>query len=126
MAQLTVDSAGNAKYQFDDDHDDIAAAPAGDGSGIVVTFASDTPSVASLADPVGVAGVDANGYAEYLAPLTFGVDGTFNLSAVVSNVSGAPLLDDDGVTAFAQAAPVAVPVAAGQATTGTTSEDSGD
>ena len=122
MPQLTVDSAGNAKFQFDDDHDDIVGPPQGDGSGIVVTFSSDNPSVASLANPVGVAGTDANGLPQFLAPLTFGVDGTFNLSAEVTNESGAPLVDDDGTTAFVQAPAVAVPVAGGQATTGTTSE----
>ncbi len=122
MAVLTVDSTGNAKFQFADDHGDIVGAPAGDGSGIVVTFVSDDEAVASLANPVGVAGTDAAGLPEYLAPLTFGVDGTFNLSAVVSNTSGAPLVDDDGTTPFVQSAAVAVPVAGGQATTGTTSE----
>lgn len=123
MPQLTVDSAGNAKFQFDDDHGDIVGPPQGDGSGIVVTFSSDNPSVASLANPVGVAGTDANGLPQFTAPLTFGVDGTFNLSAEVTNESGAALVDDDGTTAFVQAPPVAVPVAGGQATTGTVSED---
>lgn len=121
MAQLTVDSAGNAKYQFDDDHGDVVGAPRGDGSGIVVTFASDDPSVASLANPVGVAGTDDAGLPEYLAPLTFGVDGSFNLSADVSNASGAPLVDDDGSTPFVQGDAVPVPVAGGQAVTGTAS-----
>lgn len=121
MGQLTVDSQGNAKYQFDDDHKDVVGPPKGDGSGIVVTFASDNSAVASLANPVGIEGTDANGLPEYLAPLTFGTDGTFNLSAVVTNVSGAPLVDDDGATPFVQAAPVSVPVAGGQAVTGTAS-----
>lgn len=122
MPQLTVDSAGNAKFQFDDDHQDIVGPPQGDGSGIVVTFSSDNAAVASLANPVGVAGSDANGLPQFLAPLTFGEDGSFNLSAEVSNVSGAPLVDDDGTTPFVQGQPVNVPVAGGQATTGTSSE----
>ena len=87
VSQLTVDSQGNATYQFDDDHDDIVAVPAGDGSGIVVTFASDTPTVASFANAVGVEGTDANGLPIWKAPTTFGVDGSFGLSAVVSNQS---------------------------------------
>jgi hypothetical protein len=32
----------------------------------------------------------------------------FNLSAIVANVSGAPLNDNDGVTAFVQPSPIAV------------------
>jgi hypothetical protein len=118
---LTVDSTGqNLIFQFDDDHGDVAAPPAGDGSGLVVTLTSDNTAVASVGSTV--AGTDANGNAEYTAPLTFGVDGTFNAGATVANSSGAALLDDDGVTAFVQPASVSVSVAAGQATTGTVSE----
>jgi hypothetical protein len=49
-------------------------------------------------------------------------DGTFNLSATVANASGAPLVDNDGATAFVQPSAVAVTLAAGQATTGSVSE----
>lgn len=118
---LNVDSTGqNLIFQFDDDHGDIAAPPAGDGSGLVVTLASDNSAVATVG--ATTQGTDANGNVEYTAPLTFGTDGTFNASATVANTSGADLLDDDGTTAFVQPASVAVSVAAGQATTGTVTE----
>jgi hypothetical protein len=76
--------------------------PKGDGSGIVVTFASDNPAV-TLGNATG-AGNTAT------APITGSA--AFNLSALVANVSGAPLLDDDGATPFVQPAPVAVAAAA--------------
>jgi len=118
---ITVDSTGqNLVFQFDDDHGDIAAPPTGDGSGLVVTLTSDNAAVATVGSTT--AGTDANGNAEYTAPLTFGVDGTFNGGATVANTSGAALLDDDGVTAFVQPATTSVTVAAGQATTGTVTE----
>jgi hypothetical protein len=118
---LTVDAAGNAHFQFEDDKGDIAAAPTGDGSGITVTFASDNPAVVS-AYAAATEAPDANGNPEYTAAPTVVADGTFNLSAAVANTSGAPLLDDDGVTPFTQPAPVAVTLTAGQATTGVVSE----
>jgi hypothetical protein len=116
----TVDEKDEAVFQFDDDHGDIVAAPAGDGTGIVVTFASDNTAVASFASPTGVQGTDANGNPEWVAPITYGVDGSWNLTAQVGNVSGAALVDDDGVTDFVQPQPSAQQVAAGQAVTGTT------
>jgi hypothetical protein len=119
---LTVDSTGqNLQFQFEDDHGDIATPPAGDGSGIVVAFASDNASVGTVGSTV--VGTDANGNALYTAPLSFGVDGSFNASAVVSNTSGAALVDDDGVTAFVQPASINIPVAAGQAVTGDITEN---
>ena len=39
----------------------------------------------------------------------------FNLSATVANTSGAPLLDDDGVTAFVQPSPIPVDAGATEA-----------
>lgn len=121
---ITVDSTGQQLlFQFDDDHGDIAAPPAGDGSGLVVTLTSDNPAVATVG--VTSSGTDANGNAQYGAPLTFGVDGTFNGGATVANTSGADLLDDDGVTAFVQPATTPVTVAAGQATTGSVTEEPG-
>lgn len=121
MAQLTVDAAGVAKFQFDDDHGDIVPAPAGDGTGIVVSFVSDNPAVVSGYGPA-TEGVDANGLPQWTASPTVVADGDFNLSASVANTSGAPLVDDDGSTAFVQAPAVPVTLAGGQATTGTTSE----
>lgn len=122
MAQLTVDAAGVAKFQFDDDKGDIVGAPQGDGSGIVVAFASDNPAVVSGYSEA-TEGTDENGLAQWTATPTVVADGDFNVSASVSNTSGAPLVDDDGSTAFVQAPSVPVSLAGGQATTGTTTED---
>ena len=72
--------------------------PTGDGSGLVITFASDNPAVT-----IGSATGSGN---TATAPIS-GTD-AFNLSATVANVSGAPLLDNDGVTAFVQPSPIAV------------------
>ncbi len=119
---LTVDAAGVAKFQFDDDKGDVnIAPPTGDSSGLVVTFASDNPAVVSGYD-AAVQGQDANGNPEWTANPTVVADGTFNLSAEVTQVSGAPLVDDDGTTPFVQPQAVAVTLAGGQATTGTVSE----
>lgn len=86
-----------------------AAPPKGDGSGISVTFSSDNPAVT-----LGVA--SASGDAA-TAPIT-GTE-AFNLSAVIANVSGAELFDDDGVTPFVQPQTIAVAAAPPpQATTG--------
>jgi hypothetical protein len=121
---LTVDSTGQSLIlTFEDDHGDATAPPSGDGSGLVVTLTSDNPSVASVG--TAVQGTDAAGNVNYSAPLTFGVDGSFNAGATVANTSGAALLDDDGVTPFVQPASVPVTVAAGQATTGDVSEAPG-
>ena len=119
---LTVDSA-NAQVvlAFEDDHGDVTGPPPGDGSGLAVTFSSDETGVISVG--AAVAGTDAAGNGNFTAPLTFGVDGSANLSAAVANVSGQPLVDADGVTAFVQPAVLNVPVAAGQAVTGVESTE---
>jgi hypothetical protein len=75
-----------------------AAPPKGDGSGLVVTFASDNPNVT-----IGTATASGD---TATAPIT-GTE-AFNLSAVVANTSGAPLLDDDGTTPFNQPTPIPV------------------
>lgn len=72
--------------------------PAGDGSGIDVTFASDNPAVTLGA---------ATASGDTATAMITGTD-AFNLSAVVANTSGAPLLDNDGVTPFIQPSPIAV------------------
>jgi ABC-type Fe3+-hydroxamate transport system substrate-binding protein len=96
-----------------------ATPPKGDGSGLVVTGSSDgTTTVGAFA-----LGTDPD---TVVAPLTVVDDGSVsNLTAIVSNVSGAELFDDDGVTpfvqppAFAFTAPAPPPPA--QATTATLS-----
>jgi hypothetical protein len=102
-AWLTVRQKGNtmnAILTFADGGGDPAAPPAGDGSGLVITFSSDNPAVTiGAATPSGDTAT---------APIT-GTE-AFNLSAVVANVSGVPLLDDDGSTPFDQ--PSTIPVAA--------------
>lgn len=114
---LTVDTANAAVVlAFEDDHGDVTGPPPGDGSGLAVTFSSAETGVISVG--AAVAGTDAAGNGNYSAPLTFGVDGSADLSAVVANVSGAPLTDADGTTPFKQPATITVPVAAGQAVTG--------
>lgn len=119
---LTVDAAGVAKFQFEDDKGDLDVAPlTGDGSGIVVSFSSDNPAVVSGYDDA-VQGVDANGTPQWTANPTVVADGSFNLSATVANTSGADLTDNDGTTEFVQPAAVPVTFAAGQASTGVTSE----
>jgi hypothetical protein len=94
-----------------------AAPPKGDGTGLNVAFSSDGTTTVGA----GVASGDT-----VVAPLTVVDDSSVsNLTAVVSNVSGAVLLDDDGVTpfvqppAFAFTAPAPPPPA--QATTATLS-----
>lgn len=91
--------ATTATLTFTDSTGAPASPPKGDGTGLSITFASDNPAV--TLGPVTPSGDTA----------TATITGTeaFNLSATVSNVSGAPLLDDDGVTPFVQ--PSAIPVA---------------
>jgi hypothetical protein len=90
----------NAILTFTDGGGNPAAPPAGDGSGLVVTFSSDNPAVT-----IGTATSSGD---TATAPIT-GTE-AFNLSAVVANVSGVALLDDDGSTPFDQ--PSTIPVAA--------------
>ena len=87
-----------AVLTFTDPSGESSAPPTGDGSGITVAFASDNPAVtfgtyAGTADTVSapIVGTEA-----------------FNLSATVTNTSGAPLLDNNGVTPFVQPSSIAV------------------
>jgi hypothetical protein len=91
--------ATEAILTFTDSAGDPATPPTGDGSGIVVTFSSDNPNVT-----VGTATGSGD---TATAPIT-GTE-AFNLNAEVANASGAPLLDDDGVTLFLQPSSLAVP-----------------
>lgn len=81
--------------------------PHGDGSGLTVSFSSDNPAVS-----VGTATASGD-------TATASISGTeaFNLSAVVANISGAELLDDDGVTPFVQPSSIAVAASTPQTTT---------
>jgi len=80
--------------------------PNGDGSGIVVTFSSDNPAVT-----LGAATASGD-------TATASITGTdaFNLSAVVANVSGAELFDNDGTTPFVQPSPIPVAASTPQTT----------
>ena len=114
------DTTGNAVLGFEDDHGDPVGPPPGDGSGLVVTFASNDNTVCTVG--TAVAGTDAAGNVNYEAPLTPVAEGSFDLSATVDNASGAPLTDADGVTPFVQPTAITVPVSAGQAASGTLAE----
>jgi hypothetical protein len=104
LMPLTVGGTTTATLGFVDAAGAAAAPPTGDGSGLVVTFTSDTPAVATVG--TAVAGTDAAGNGNYTATVTGVSAGDYNLGATVLNASGAALEDDDGVTAFIQPAPV--------------------
>jgi len=105
-AVLTIEELGdtmaNAVLTFTDASGAPIAPPTGDGSGLVVTFASDNAAV--TVGPAVASGDTAT------APIT-GTE-AFNLSATVANASGAALLDNDGVTPFVQPSAIAVPASA--------------
>jgi hypothetical protein len=88
----------NAVLTFTDATGAPIAPPTGDGSGLVVSFSSSNPAV-TIGTAVG-SGDTAT------APIT-GTE-AFTLAALVANTSGAPLLDNDGVTPFVQPAPISV------------------
>lgn len=104
---------GTATLTFTDPLGNAQNAPTGDGSGLVVTFAATDPTVITF-DTATVSGTTA------VATGTRLTDAAFTLNATVANTSGAPLLDDDGVTAFQQPPAVDVPAVTptAQATTG--------
>lgn len=87
----------------------------GDGSGLVSVFSSDDTSVAT----VGGSTLNADG--TYSAVVSWVGAGDVNLTEVISNTSGSPLLDADGETPFVQPAALAETVAAAQVTTATLS-----
>jgi hypothetical protein len=117
MALNVDDTTGDIVLTFEDDKDDVTGPPPGDGSGLVVTFASDNAAVCTL----GAAVLSADGQS-YSAPATPASEGSFNASAVVANTSGAALTDADGTTPFVQPTAVNVPVSAGQAASGSLAE----
>lgn len=99
---ITVDTTNEtALVEFVDDKGNATSAPAG----ALVTFASDTPTVATVAtDP-------SNPLQGDVTPVAIG---TANLSATIADASGNPILEPDGVTPFA-VSPVQVTVSAGPA-----------
>jgi hypothetical protein len=107
--QITVDTTNEtAVVEFLDDHGDTnAAAPvAASGSPLVVTFSSDTPTVATIATD------SSNPLQGDVTPVG---EGTANLSATLAYEDGSPVLEADGVTPFPQPGAVAVTVSAGAA-----------
>jgi hypothetical protein len=113
LMPLTVGGTTTATLTFNDANGDAAAPPNGDGSGLSVVFNTSDVTIAT----VGTATLDGQ---TYTAEVTGVAEGSYTLNAAVENTSGAPLVDDDGTTAFVQpsAADGTVGVApAGQATT---------
>ena len=102
-AVLTVQAQGatmaTATLNFVGPTGESEPAPTGDGSGLVVTFTSDgtaTPGASTQ-------GTDASGNVNYTADVAVVDDcSVSNITATVANTSGAPLLDNDGVTDFVQ------------------------
>jgi hypothetical protein len=119
MSISVDDTTGNAVLGFEDDKGDATGPPPGDGSGLVVTFASDNSAVATVG--TAATSTDAAGNTTYETPIVPVAEGSFNLSATVANTSGAALTDADGTTAFVQPSPLAVTVTAGQAASGSLS-----
>jgi hypothetical protein len=124
---LTVDTTPGQEsvtYGFEDDKGNATGAPTGDGSGIAVAFTSTDDTLATVG--AAVPGTDAAGNATLVAPITV-VSAVPNATGVgfagtASNTSGAPLLDDDGVTAWEDPAPTAlIPITAGDPVEGTLS-----
>jgi hypothetical protein len=121
---LTVDTTPGSEsilFQFDDDHGNPDAAPTGDGSGVVCPFSSSDDTQATVG--ATTVGADANGNPTYEAPITVvtTVPGSVAFSVAPANTSGAPLNENDGVTAFPPIAPLTVPIAAGAPVAGTLS-----
>ena len=104
-ASITVDTTNaTATAAWEDDHGDVTTAPA---NAAALVFGSDAPTVATVA-------TDATNPAQ--GDITPVAVGTFNvIVAAPLDTAGAPLLEADGVTAFAAPAPVNVTVTAGPA-----------
>jgi hypothetical protein len=110
---IEVGSTQTVTLTFEDASGNPAAPPTGDGSGIDVTITSDNAAVATVG-PVTASGDTATATGTGVSA------GSFNYVGVVSNTSGAALVDDDGTTAFVQPANLAETVTApppAQATT---------
>jgi hypothetical protein len=97
-----VDASGNPQ-----------APPPGDGSGLTVTVTSSDDTVVT----VGTATASGD---TAVVPLTPVAPGSFTLSCVIANTSGAELFDADGTTPFVQPADVSDTVVAAPAPQATT------
>ena len=107
--QVTVDTGGKVELQFVDDKGDTdALAPLGNGTGLVFSFSSDTPAVATVAQ---------SGSNPLEGDVTGVAEGIANIGATVLNTDGSPVLEPDGVTPFTFAA-IPVTVDAGLAVSG--------
>jgi hypothetical protein len=115
LMPLTVGGTTTATLSFVDNNGVAQPAPKGDGSGLVVTFQSTTPSIASVG--ASTTGTDSLGNTTYVATVTGVAAGDYGLSATVENTSGVALVDDDGTTAFIQP-----PSASGTVTAPTTNQ----
>jgi hypothetical protein len=106
--QINVDTTNETVLLgFVDDHGDVAAAPVdASGSAVVVTFVSDTPAVATIAN-------DSSNPLQ--GDITVVAEGVANISATIAYADGSPVLEADGVTPFPVPAPVAITVSAGPA-----------
>jgi hypothetical protein len=100
---ITVDTTDEtATLAWVDDKGDVTTGPAG----VVVTFTSDTPTVATVA-------------ADATNPLQGDVTpvgiGTASIGATMANADGSPVMEADGVTPFPAVGSVTVTVTAGAA-----------
>jgi hypothetical protein len=105
---ITVDTTNETvTIGFVDDHGDVASPPvAASGAALVVTFASDTPTVATVA---------TDGTNPLQGDVTVVAEGAASLSATLAYADGTPVTEADGVTPFPVPAPVTVTVGPGPA-----------
>lgn len=105
--KITVDQGGKVKLSFSDDKGDTdAAAPEGNGSGVVYSYTSSDETTATVAqDPANPLEGDVTGVKEGTGVL---------ISASILNGDGSAVLEPDGVTPFT-VEPVSVDVGAGNA-----------
>lgn len=107
---ITVDTDNEtATLAFEDDHNDVVDAPASaSGAALAVTWASDNPAVATVANDA------TNPLVGDITPVSAS-DVPVNISATVEYADGTPVLEADGVTPIPAPASVAVTVGVGPA-----------
>jgi hypothetical protein len=98
---ITVGQTITATVSFVDASGAPTSAPAGDGSGLVYSFASSDTSQATINPD---AGNPAQGDVTFVGETPAGGTGV-SFTATVGNASGSPLLDADGVTPLTQPEP---------------------